>query len=138
MEGGDKMNYTKMLLVTSALFGLIGVMLGAHMAGAGSYAFRPIHAHILVLGWLTLFGWALYYKVFKPKNETLMAWHVWSAIIGSIGLTIGMWLYFLNPFSLPATLSLILYIAGGMAVVVSFIFFLLIAIIQDTSYDASH
>lgn len=134
MEGGDEnMNYTKILLVTSAIFGLFGAIMGAHMAGAGSYAFRPIHAHILVLGWLTLFGWAIYYKVFKPKNKVLMACHVWSAIIGSIGLTIGMWLYFLNPFSLPNGFNLVFYIVGGMTVLTSFIFFLILAIVQETS-----
>lgn len=126
------MNYSKLLLVTSAIFGLIGAIMGAHMAGAGSYAFKPIHAHMLVLGWLTLFSWAIYYQVFKPKNKVLMAWHAWSAIIGSIGLTVGMWLYFLNPFSFPISMNLVFYIVGGMAVVISFIFFLILAVIQET------
>ncbi|ADU29552.1 hypothetical protein [Evansella cellulosilytica] len=126
------MNYTKLLLVTSAIFGVIGVGIGAHMAGSMSYAFRPIHAHMLVLGWLTLFGWAIYYKVFQPKSKRLMAWHAWSAIIGAIGLIVGMWFYVLNPLSLPSTFNLIFYIVGGMSVVLSFILFLIMAILQDT------
>lgn len=125
------MNYTKLLLVTSAIFGLLGAILGSHMAGAGSYAFRPIHAHILVLGWLTLFSWAIYYKVFNPRHTKLKIWHAWSAIIGSTGLTIGMWLYFLNPFTLPNTFNLVFYIVGGMAVLVSFMIFLVMTIVQE-------
>ncbi|WEG19176.1 hypothetical protein PQ478_21715 (plasmid) [Alkalihalophilus pseudofirmus] len=126
------MKYTKILLVTSAIFGLMGAILGAHMAGSGSYSYRPVHAHILVLGWVTLFCWAIFYKVFKPKNKVLIFWHVWSAIIGSIGLSLGMWFYFLNPFSLPNSINLVFYIVGGMAVVISFILFLILALIQDT------
>ena len=126
------MNYTKILLVLSAIFGLLGAILGAHMAGSGSYAFRPIHAHILVLGWLTLFSWAIYYKVFQPKNKTLMAGHSWSAIIGTIGLTTGMWSYYLNPFSLPNGFNLVFYIVGGLSILISFIFFLILAVIQET------
>lgn len=61
-------NYSKVLLRFSALFAVIGAFLGAHMAGAGSLAFRPVHAHILVVGWLSLFAWAVYYKVFSREK----------------------------------------------------------------------
>ncbi|WP_342748181.1 hypothetical protein [Virgibacillus ndiopensis] len=47
--------YSKILLRFSALFALVGAFLGSHMAGAGGYAFKTVHAHILVVGWLTLF-----------------------------------------------------------------------------------
>lgn len=34
------------LVRAGALFGLLGAYLGSHMAGAGSYALRPIHVPI--------------------------------------------------------------------------------------------
>lgn len=40
------------LIRFSAIFGLVGAVLGSHMAGSGSYAFRPIHAHIVLVSWL--------------------------------------------------------------------------------------
>ena len=80
------------LIRISAIFGLIGTFLGSHMAGAGSYAFRPIHAHILLVGWLSVFAWGIFYKVYKVRAKKLVAVHGWTAIIGSIGLTAGMWL----------------------------------------------
>lgn len=116
------------MLRFASLFGLIGAILGAHMAGSGSYAFRPVHAHILVVGWLSLFAWAVYYKVFQTSQTVLTRIHVWSAIIGSSGLTIGMWLYMVRPFDLPEGFTLVLYIGGGFALLVSFVAFFLLTL----------
>lgn len=124
-------HYSRTLLRFSALFAVIGAILGAHMAGSGSYAFRPIHAHILVVGWLSLFAWAVYYKVFFEKVSMLAKFHVWSAISGSIGLTVGMWLQFLKPFHLPDVLSLIFYIAGGTILLISFILFFFLTLLHS-------
>ncbi len=63
------MNHAKLLLIVSSLFGLWGVLMGAHMAGGGSYALSAIHAHVLVLGWLTLFAWSLFHKIYQPKQK---------------------------------------------------------------------
>lgn len=116
------------MLRFAGIFGVIGAVLGAHMAGSGSYAFRPVHAHILVVGWLTLFGWAVFYKVFQTKETILTKIHVWTAIIGSTGLTIGMWLYMVKPFDLPEGVTLVIYIGGGVALLLSFIMFFLLTL----------
>src|SRR5690625_6610804 len=105
-------HYSRTLLRFSAIFGLIGAILGAYMAGAGSYAFRAVHAHILVVGWLSLFAWAVYYKVFQTSESIWTKLHFWTAIIGSVGLSVGMWLYMVRPFELPDAVILIVYIGG--------------------------
>ncbi|PAQ14184.1 hypothetical protein CD798_11710 [Bacillaceae bacterium SAOS 7] len=120
------MNGRNLLLIRfSAIFAVIGAMLGAHMAGSGSYAFRPIHAHILVVGWLTLFAWGVYYQVFTIEAKKLAIWHTWTAIVGSTGLTIGMWMTFLQPFNISKGISLIFYIGGGVTLLISFILFVI-------------
>lgn len=124
-------NYSKPLLQFSALFAVIGAFLGAHMAGAGSVAFRPIHAHILVVGWLSLFAWAVYYKVFYRKVSMLATFHMWTAIIGSIGLSIGMWFHYLKPFNLPEVFTLVFYIVGGTILLISFILFFFLALFHQ-------
>src|SRR5690625_1992353 len=119
-------NYSKILLRFSALFALVGAFLGSHMAGAGSYAFKTVHAHILVVGWLTLFAWAVFYKIFTPAKTIMATIHVWTAIIGAAGLTIGMWIYYLKPFGLDGALPTVFFIVGGTILLVSFaVFFLL-------------
>ncbi|HEY4578923.1 MAG TPA: hypothetical protein VIG63_03615 [Savagea sp.] len=111
------------LIRIAAIFGLLGTVLGSHMAGSGSYAFRPIHAHILLVGWLSVFSWGVFYRIYKVKATKLIAIHGWTAIIGSIGLTVGMWLQFLQPFDINTTVSLIFYIVGGTILLISFALF---------------
>lgn len=119
------------LIRISAIFGVIGAFLGSHMAGAGSYAFRPIHAHILVVGWLSVFAWGVFYKIYKVRAKKMVAAHGWTAIIGSIGLTAGMWLQFMNPFGVNETLSLIFYIVGGSVLLISFVLFVLVTFLIE-------
>lgn len=123
-------NYSQTLLRSSALFAVIGAMMGAHMAGSGTYVFRPIHAHILVVGWLSLFAWAVYYKVFDRKVSMLAKFHVWSAMIGSIGLTAGMWLHSIKPFNISDSFTLVFYIAGGTILLISFILFFFLTLLH--------
>ena len=115
----------------AAIFGLIGTVLGSHMAGAGSYAFRPIHAHILLVGWLSLFAWGVFYRIYKVRAKKLITFHGWTAIIGAIGLTGGMWLQFLQPFGVNETFSLILYIVGGTVLLISFALFVVITFLTE-------
>lgn len=112
------------LIRVAALFGLIGAIIGSDMSGTGNYAMRPIHAHILVVGFLSLFAWGLFYKSFVVKSKKLIAAHGWTAIIGSIGLTLGMLLYTINPFNFNETFTLIFYIVGGTFLLVSFVIFI--------------
>src|SRR5699024_12678714 len=84
-------NYSKILLRFSALFALVGAFLGSHMAGAGGLEFKTLHAHILVVGWLSLFAWAVFYKILTAAITIVYTLHVWTAIVDSIGLTYDIW-----------------------------------------------
>ncbi|MFC2947494.1 hypothetical protein [Virgibacillus sediminis] len=123
-------SYSKILLRFSAAFAFLGAVIGSHMAGAGGLEFKTVHAHILVVGWLSLFSWAVFYRVFTPASRIMASLHVWSAIIGSIGLTSGMWLYYVRPFSLPDTFVTVFFIAGGTILLLSFLFFLILTFMR--------
>lgn len=118
---------SKLLLRTASIFGVAGAILGTHMAGAGSYSFLPVHAHILVIGWLSLFVWSIFYKVFPVRDSILVKTHVYSAIAGSTLLSVGMWLFMTKPFQINEGLSMIFYIIGGLITLISFILFMVIA-----------
>ncbi|WP_059171530.1 hypothetical protein [Bacillus sp. FJAT-27445] len=120
------------LIRLAAIFGLVGAMMGSHMAGSESYQFRPIHAHILVVGWLSVFAWGIFYRVYKIKSSKLVSLHGWTAVIGSIGLTVGMWLNALKPFNVNETAALIFYIAGGSILLISFGVFTITTFMIDT------
>ncbi|WP_102261410.1 hypothetical protein [Mesobacillus jeotgali] len=118
------MKFDVVLLRLSAIYAFVGAFMGSHMAGAGDYAIRPVHAHILVVGWLSLFAFSSYYRSYAvPKTSKLASFHVWTAILGSFGLTLGMWLYNVKPFPLPETFTMVFYIVGGSTLLLSFLLF---------------
>ncbi|WP_039042599.1 hypothetical protein [Sporosarcina sp. ZBG7A] len=119
------------LIRIAAIFGLVGTVLGSHMAGSGSYAFKPIHAHILLVGWLSVFSWGVFYKICRVRATKLVAVHGWTAIIGSIGLTTGMWLQFIQPFNINETFSLVFYIVGGTILLLAFALFVLMTFLVE-------
>lgn len=130
------MKYQVLLLRFSAIYAFVGAFLGSHMAGAGGYSFRAIHAHILVVGWLSLFAFSTYYRLYKvPADSKLAFLHVWTAIIGSFGLTSGMWLYTLKPFALPETFTMIFYIVGGSTLLLSFLLFVIMTFKYSANRD---
>lgn len=110
----------KILLVAAGFFGLLGTIMGAHMAGSGSHALRPIHAHVLVVGWLSLFSWSVFYQAFDVKYNALSKFHVWTAIIGTAGLILGMFINNVASLGLPDVVTLIGYIGGGVILLLSF------------------
>ncbi|WP_202077554.1 hypothetical protein [Caldalkalibacillus salinus] len=125
------MDRTRFLLRTSAIYAFIGVMIGSHMAGSGDYVFRAIHAHILVVGWLSLFSFAIFYRLFSiPASSVLAKIHVWTSFLGTFGLTVGMWLYYANPIPNLATFNLLFFIIGGSVLFLGFFAFLLIAFVH--------
>jgi len=123
--------WSKRLIRFAAIFGLIGAVIGSHMAGAGSPAFRPVHAHILVVGWLSLFAWGIYYKTHAMKAAKLVAAQGWTGIIGTLGLTIGLWMQYLQPFGDSKAINLPIYIGGGTILLVSFFLFLLVTFSKE-------
>ncbi|MBX8944957.1 MULTISPECIES: hypothetical protein [Lysinibacillus] len=127
------------LIRLAAIFALIGTYLGSHMSGSGSYEYRPIHAHILLVGWLSMFAWGIFYKAFKVKSQKLVTIHGWTAIVGVLGLTLGMWFYNINPFNFGSTFTLVFFIVGGTTLLISFALFIVVTfMIQQQKDNSSH
>lgn len=114
------------LIRFAAIFGFIGTFLGSKMAGSMDYSFRPIHAHILLVGWLSVFAWGIFYKVYKVRHKKLVSIHSILAMSGAFGLTIGMWMYNINPFDLGQTFVSILFIVGGSLLLLAFLLFIVV------------
>ena len=111
------------LIRFAAVFGIIGTFIGSQMSGSMDYALRPIHAHILLVGWLSVSAWGIFYKLFTIKYKWLVTVHGITAMAGAAGLTFGMWMYNLNPFHLNETFVMILFIVGGSLLLLAFILF---------------
>lgn len=114
------------LIRFAAIFGLIGTFLGSQMSGNMDYSMRPIHAHILLVGWLSVFAWGIFYKVYRVKYKKLVTVHGILSMTGAFGLSFGMWMYNLNPFNLNETFVTVLFIIGGTLLLLAFLLFVLV------------
>lgn len=116
-------NYAKWLIRISAVYSLIGAMLGSDLAGRKDYSMVPSHAHILVVGWLTLFAYGIFYYVFKEISMKKTAkLHAWTALLGGGLMPLSMLIYYKN----ETTFTTILFISTASILLLSIILFTVI------------
>jgi hypothetical protein len=74
----------------AVLFALIGMGMGIAMAIARDHSVMPAHAHLNLLGWVSLFLFGIYYRLNPALDVSRLALvqvGVWS--LGTVVLTIG-------------------------------------------------
>lgn len=87
--------YSKWLMRISAIYALIGALMGSDLAGRKDFTMVPSHAHILVVGWLTLFAYGIFYRVFKEIGMKRTArLHAWTSLIGGGLMPLCMLIYY--------------------------------------------
>ena len=119
------------LIRFAAIFGLIGTFLGSKMSGGMDYSLRPIHAHVLLVGWLSVFAWGIFYSIYTIKYKALVTVQSILAMTGAFGLSFGMWMYNLNPFNLNETFVMIFFIVGGSLLLLAFALFVVVTFFID-------
>ena len=67
----------------AVLFALVGMSLGYWMGATEQFAAAPVHAHINLLGWVSMALYGLFYRV-QPgaARGWLPAVHFWVAVVG--------------------------------------------------------
>lgn len=109
-----------LLIRFAAIFGLIGVVLGSKMTGDLDYSITPIHAHALLVGWLSVFAWGIFYYVVQISKPILVKIHAVAAMLGAIGMTAGMYFYmFYNSGFTTFT-----FIVGASVLLLAFLLFI--------------
>ena len=77
------------------VYGLIGLLLGLHMAIGHDHGQRPTHAHIMVIGWVSFAIFGLFYYLLENSVPRLLSLiHFWLAQLSMAGLAIGLWLVY--------------------------------------------
>lgn len=69
-------------LVIGVLAAPLGMTLGILMAASGSHQLAPVHAHLLLLGWVGFFLHGLYYRLAGVTQPALAGWHFNFAFVG--------------------------------------------------------
>ena len=78
---------------------IAGMTLGLKMAMTQNHIQMPVHAHIMVAGWLMSAVFAFFYHLVPAaRNSKLATIHFWLAAVSSVGMVIGLYmLYGGNP-----------------------------------------
>jgi hypothetical protein len=73
----------------AVLFIIVGIAMGIGMAASQNHAIMPAHAHLNLLGWVSLFLFGIYYErrpVLDSSRLALIQVGVWS--VGTVLLTV--------------------------------------------------
>lgn len=76
----------------AVLMGLAGMLLGIQMGMAHDFQLVPVHAHINLVGWVSLALFGIGYRVGLAKGGALAVLHFWIAAAGAILLPLGIYL----------------------------------------------
>jgi hypothetical protein len=79
--------------IVGAAAALVGMALGIGMGLSQDFSLTPVHAHLNLLGWVSMMLYGLYYRgLSKPVHR--LAWvQVTIAIAGFAAMSGGLWLY---------------------------------------------
>jgi hypothetical protein len=78
--------------IAGIIFVLLGMLLGIWMGINENFTYAPVHAHLNLLGWATMFLYGLFYRGDERAAAGVLPriqW--WCAVLGLILLAPGIW-----------------------------------------------
>jgi hypothetical protein len=110
--------------LVAILAGLAGMGLGIHMGIVHDFTLMPVHAHVNLLGWASMFLYGLYYRAEPAAERSALATiHFVLAVAGLVLMTGGLALMLQgNAALMPVT------IAGSLCAVAAMAVFLVVVI----------
>lgn len=111
--------------IVGAAAALLGMGMGIAMGITQDFTLAPVHAHLNLLGWVSMMLYGLYYRgLARPVARA--AWmQVTTATIGFVAMTVGLWLHVPGHVSEAAESVLV---AGALLAIGSMILFMIILI----------
>ena len=113
------MKASSLSLKAAVVFGVAGMLMGIAMAATHNHSVLPAHAHLNLLGWVSLFLIGIYYKLHPSldvSRAALLQSVVW--ILATVILTIGVACIYLGyPAAEPVAMI------GSVIVVADMLFF---------------
>ncbi len=108
---------SNIFLRLSVLFAVLGVVLGYYMGATHNFTISSVHAHINLLGWVSMFLYGLFYRAFPEAAQgRLPKAHLTLAAVGLPLMMIGLTIQLLQ---IPSLMALVppLMISGPTVVV---------------------
>ena len=76
-------------VVSGIVLGIIGMLLGIHMGIGQDFALAPVHAHINLVGWVSLMLFGLAYRTGIAKSDRWATVHFWVALLAAVLFPLG-------------------------------------------------
>jgi cbb3-type cytochrome oxidase subunit 1 len=89
------MNVSRLFLIIAVVYLIIGMVLGMMMGSSGDYAQRTTHAHINLVGFVSMAIFAVVYRLWPAMQEGLLAkLHFWLYQVGTLVMVVTLYTYF--------------------------------------------
>lgn len=75
----------------ATLFGVAGLVLGIQMGAAQDHSLMPVHAHLNLVGWVSMFLYGLFYRAFPHHEGRLAAIQLCLATLGMLVMAPGIY-----------------------------------------------
>ena len=107
-------NIDRIFILSGALFAVFGLCLGLWMVAANNFIYSKIHAHVNLLGWVTLAIYGIVYRLYPAMKDCPLALpHLICSVAGVIFMNLGWWMFLQN--ILVGTKLLVIIFRGGSA-----------------------
>jgi hypothetical protein len=122
------MNISTFCFVTSSLAALCGMNLGLYMGIQGDFTLVPVHAHINLLGWVTMSLYGLYHRGIQRESNRLGWIQVGCGTVGFLLMTLALGAYLVTGNGSFITVV----IAGALFALTAMVLFLVIVVTDAT------
>ena len=85
-------NIDRWFLRIAVIYGLVAMVLGIVMGISENHTQMPTHAHLNLVGWVSMALYALVYRQYPAAAQSRLATpHFWVANVGAVLLTVGVY-----------------------------------------------
>ncbi|HYM02553.1 MAG TPA: hypothetical protein VET85_06365 [Stellaceae bacterium] len=85
-------NIDRYFVATGAVLGIIGMAMGIVMGVSQDFTLSPVHAHINLVGWVSMVLFGLAYRGDFAPRDLWAAGHYWIGLVGAVLLPTGIFL----------------------------------------------
>jgi hypothetical protein len=85
-------NIDRWFLRIAVIYALVAMLLGISMGMREDFTQAPTHAHLNLVGWVSMALYALVYRQYPAAAQSRLAMpHFWIANVGAVLLTVGVY-----------------------------------------------
>lgn len=89
------MKASSFCFVAGVVCAVIGMAMGLYMAMSGDHVQHTTHAHVNLLGWVSMFLYGVYYRLNPEIDRTKLAlWQARVALASVLVMAVGLWFLF--------------------------------------------